>query len=72
MVAVCLAENGVGANLWNDTGDNYKFLMKAAHKEAKLSCGFFGFYMDRPQNGLGSNGCDFIKGGYYGWVGSLA
>lgn len=62
MVALVLAEDGVGASLWNDEGNNYKKLMKAARREANMANSFFGFYMDRPQNALGSDGWDFIKG----------
>ena len=53
---------GVAAQLWNNSGNNLKTLLKATHKEANLCSVLFGFYMDRPENRIGSTGWDFIKG----------
>ena len=57
-----LVEYGVAAHLWNDGGNNLKKLIKEAHKQADISSFFFGFMMDKPENAIGSNGWDFIKG----------
>ena len=53
---------GVSAPVWSKDGNNYRQLMREAHKETiGISC-LFGFYMDRPVNMLGSTGWDFIRG----------
>lgn len=57
-----LSEYGVSSSLWTASGNNYKKLMKEARIEADTITMMFGFYMDRIQNGIGSNGWDFIKG----------
>lgn len=57
-----LSDYGVSAQLWNDGGNNLKELLKEAHKQASVSETLFGFYMDKPENRMGSTGWDFIKG----------
>lgn len=61
-----LAEYGILAQLWQATGNNLRTLMKAARKEAQIIELLFGFYMDRPQNGLGATGWDCIAGNPWG------
>ncbi len=53
---------GIKSNVWQCTGNNADKLMKKARKELSNINMLFGFYMDRPQNMLGSTGWDFIKG----------
>ena len=62
----CLSSYGVKAQLWDDSGNNLKILMREAHRQAELSEMLFGFYMDRYQNRIGSTGWDFIKGDVLG------
>lgn len=57
-----LSDYGIYASLWNKSGDNIKVLLKDAHKETELINMLFGFYMDRPGNGIGQNGWDLIAG----------
>lgn len=57
-----LAEYGVYATLWSNTGNNIKSLLREAHKQANLSNMLFGFYMDRYQNRIGQTGWDVIRG----------
>jgi hypothetical protein len=57
-----LSDYGIFAVLWQGTGNNIRQLMKTAHIEAFLSSRFFGFYMDRPMNGIGQTGWDLIAG----------
>ena len=58
-----LANYGIFSTLWTGTGNNIKQLMREAHEQAAILCGmFFGFAMDRVQNGLGNTGWDFISG----------
>lgn len=58
-----LVSYGVTATLWSQQGNNIKKLMREAHEQAAMLCGmFFGFAMDRVQNGLGNTGWDFISG----------
>ena len=59
----CLHSYGVAAYVWNGEGNNLSMLMKEARKEAQLASGImFGFYMDAPQNMIGSTGWDTVKG----------
>lgn len=60
---MALADYGIFSTLWTGTGNNIKKLMQEAHEQAATLCGmFFGFAMDRVQNGLGNTGWDFISG----------
>lgn len=59
----CLHSYGVAAYVWQGQGNNLSVLMREARKEAQLAGGmFFGFYMDAPQNLIGSTGWDTVKG----------
>ena len=59
----CLHSYGVAAYVWQGKGNNLSALMKEARKEAQLAGGmFFGFYMDAPQNRIGSTGWDCVRG----------
>lgn len=58
----CLHSYGVAACVWQGHGNNLSLLMKEARKEAQLVEMLFGFYMDRPQNMIGSTGWDCVKG----------
>ena len=58
----CLHSYGVAAYVWNGEGNNLSVLMKEARKQAQLVNMLFGFYMDRPQNKIGSTGWDTVKG----------
>lgn len=51
-----------GALIWQSSGNNLRKLMQEARREAKLSTMLFGFYMDKPQNAIGSTGWDVISG----------
>jgi hypothetical protein len=61
-LVLALSDYGIYAPLWNESGDNLKVLLKEAHKQAILSSGLFGFYMDRPKNRLGQTGWNLIAG----------
>lgn len=60
--AEMLADYGVAATMWHDTGNNLRNLLKKAKEEAQKVEGLFGFYMDRQLNRMGNTGWDFIKG----------
>jgi len=57
-----LAEYGIAAVLWQDTGRNMAKLLRKAREQLKITDMIFGFAMDRIQNGMGATGWDFIKG----------
>ena len=57
-----LANYVIAAHLKGFSGNNYSSLMKEAKKEAQVIPLLFGFYMDRPQNAIGSTGWDCIRG----------
>jgi hypothetical protein len=57
-----LHDYGVCTPVWSKDGNNYRKLMREAHKQTMSVVGLFGFYMDRPVNALGSTGWDFVKG----------
>lgn len=59
---LALSEYGVYSILWSKSGNNYKQLLREAHKEAENSTILFGFYMDKQQNRIGNDGWDFIRG----------
>lgn len=59
----CLHGYGCAAHVWHGQGNNLSALMKEARYEAQLASGImFGFYMDAPQNRIGSTGWDCVKG----------
>jgi hypothetical protein len=62
LLVEALSDYGIFAVLWQGTGNNIRQLMKTAHEEAFFSSRFFGFYMDRPMNGIGQTGWDLIAG----------
>lgn len=51
-----------GALISTESGNNYKQLFKAAQQQAITSTFLFGIMMDRPQNQIGANGWDRLKG----------
>ena len=53
---------GVKAVLWSKSGNNYGLLLGGARREALVSSSLFGFYMDRPQNRIGTTGWEMIRG----------
>lgn len=60
--AEILRENGLAANLWQQSGNNRRDLLRAAKRELLgINC-LFGFYVDRQQNAIGSTGWDFMRG----------
>lgn len=58
----CLHSYGIAAFVWQGQGNNLSVLMKEARKQAQLAEMLFGFYMDRPQNKIGSTGWDCVRG----------
>lgn len=60
--AEALADYGICANLWSQSSNNRRDLLKAARREIKLIEMLFGFYMDRPENRIGQDGWNLIKG----------
>ena len=54
--------HGTYAPIWDDSGENYKDLMKEARRQADISQSLFGFYMDKPKNRMGATGWDTIRG----------
>lgn len=64
----CLHSYGVAAFVWRGEGNNLSALMKEARREAQLVNMLFGFYMDRPQNRIGSTGWDTVRGDI--WAGA--
>lgn len=59
---LALSEYGVSAVVWSKTGNNGLELLQEAKKESIVVSGLFGFYMDKPENRLGNDGWNFIKG----------
>lgn len=57
-----LSSYGIFAVLWQQSGNNINDLMQQARKESDLIQMLFGFYMDRPENGLGQDGWQLIRG----------
>lgn len=57
-----LVQYGIYAQLWQESGNNLNQIMKQTHKELDLINMFFGFYMDRPENGIGQDGWSLIAG----------
>jgi hypothetical protein len=57
-----LLEYGIYATLWTKSGNDQDDLEAEATKQLDIIHMLFGFYMDRPENQIGSDGWDFIKG----------
>jgi hypothetical protein len=57
-----LVSYGVYATLKTRYGSNYSKMFKEARKEAICAAGLYGFYMDKRQNRIGSDGWDFQRG----------
>lgn len=57
-----LASYGIYAQLKTTGGNNLSKLMREIRKEAALSTMLYGFYMDRPENRIGSTGWDLQRG----------
>lgn len=58
-----LAMYGIKAQLFCENGNNLAKLMKKAREHSQVIVGLlFGFFMDSPQNGIGSTGWDLIAG----------
>lgn len=51
-----------GAQEWSSYGSDYEELFRECAKEAETILMLFGFYLDRPHNGLGDKGWDRLKG----------
>ncbi|MCK4666867.1 hypothetical protein KAU33_08965 [Candidatus Dependentiae bacterium] len=61
---ILLEEYGTSAELFSQTGNNYKNLMKEARKEMEKINTAFGFYMDKELNHIGNTGWDFVSGNF--------
>lgn len=61
-LAGILAEYGLKANMYGESGKDSKELMNNAKKQIPSITGLFGFYMDKRMNAIGNTGWDFIKG----------
>lgn len=57
-----LATYGIKAQVWNENGNNLAKLMLKAKRDLVTINGLFGFFMDSPQNGIGSTGWDLVAG----------
>lgn len=57
-----LHDYGTYAVLGQWSGSNTRRMLAVARKRARRAEFFFGFYMDRPQNMIGTTGWDAIKG----------
>lgn len=58
-----LCESGCGAPVWSELGNNKQTLYKEAKQQAMLVGRiFFGFYMDKYVNMIGTTGWDMLKG----------
>ncbi len=53
---------GVHAVIWQGQGPNRLALLKAARRVAQISDSLFGFYMDRPNNRIGTTGWEALSG----------
>jgi hypothetical protein len=61
-IAEVIESYGISANLKTLYGNNANNLMKEARKDINLVSRLFGFFMDKPENAIGSTGWDIIKG----------
>ena len=57
-----LVTYGIKAQLWSENGNNLSKLMLKAKRDLVTINGLFGFFMDSPQNGIGSTGWDLAAG----------
>jgi hypothetical protein len=57
-----LLEYGIYATLWTKSGNDQDELEAEATKQLDIIHMLFGFYMDKSENQIGSDGWDFIKG----------
>jgi hypothetical protein len=57
-----LIQYGVSVCLHQESGNNFRKVMKEVKLEAKKATMLFGFYMDRRCNGFGDTGWQFISG----------
>jgi len=57
-----LSSYGISAHLWSESGNDADGLLKKARQSAMVISGLFGFFMDSPQNAIGSTGWDLIAG----------
>lgn len=57
-----LVQYGTTATLWQKQGNNKRQLIREAKRESLAINTLFGFYVDRPQNAIGSTGWDFMAG----------
>ena len=57
-----LSSYGVEAHLWSESGNDAEDLLKRAKQASFVVSGLFGFFMDSPQNAIGSTGWDLIAG----------
>jgi hypothetical protein len=62
MKVECLHEYGILACLVSRNGNNAHQLLHEIKKESICTEGLFGFYMDRPENRIGSAGWEMISG----------
>lgn len=53
---------GTEARLWDERGNNLAKLILKAKRDLYTINGMLGFFMDSPQNGIGSTGWDLIAG----------
>ncbi len=60
--AMLLVEYGIKATLYEETGSNYKTLMRHARKDMERISMMFSFHMDRQLNAIGNTGWEFIAG----------
>lgn len=60
--AMTLADYGIKATLWEQCGNSSDELLTKANTELSLVHMLGGFYLDKPQNALGSTGWDFMRG----------
>lgn len=59
---ILLVEYGTSAVLFEQTGNNYRKLMREARAEMEKINMLFGFYMDKQLNHIGNTGWDFVSG----------
>ena len=57
-----LSSYGIYAQLQSIGGNNLSKLMREIRKEAQVASMLYGFYMDRPENRIGSTGWDLQRG----------
>lgn len=60
--AEALLSYGVYAQLKTTGGNNLSKLMREIRKEARIASMLYGFYMDKPENRIGSTGWDLQRG----------